>query len=388
MSAIAGQSRGEASLLQCLAHGTGQWHQRATPAYYTLTSSFLEFNQSKYNWGKCGVEAYTHQWEPTGEGCSALPTVQHLVAEFQRLYHEKLVLVVGDSTQGQFFTSLAHTVGFNVSATVHDATSCPDTRPTVLRNLAKHRQGNSTQYQRSKLMADFHDQDVRSPYAHEHDELLVTERTRLGLGRVKLQFIRNDRLSFASNRDVVAKSKSAVSWDGWRCSWLAEAKRADLLVLNVGFHWLGLPPLNATLAALRKVMKVDAEVIVRGLHAPNCDGEVRTSPRLPADYAAVYSRYNWNRLEPWNAEFKRSCAREGAHFLDVWPLSDSNGRARFDPPADCVHQCQPGPIDEWSKLFLVMAVDLRTRKRCVPRQCHGDLRCILSSWIGRGCVHS
>ena len=75
-----------------------------------------------------------------------------------------------------------------------------------------------------------------------------------------------------------------------------------------------------------------------------------------ADVPDYLSRYNWRDLPKINAMMQQAARENGAQFLNVWPMSDANGQGRFDPPVDCVHQCLPGPMDEWSRLLIAQLV--------------------------------
>lgn len=348
-------------MLHCLAHGQGKWVLSEKPAYYTLSDEFLpNFNRSRWFWGTCGARSLTHEWLPSGEGCSRMPSVAEMTYAFEAAYSGKRVLFIGDSTQGQFFTSLVHTIGFNANATVHNATGCPDTRREAFRRCNSRndrgdieRNNLLNKYDEQKMIEDqYEEQRIENPpYAHEVDMIVETK------GGVVMQFIRHETLV----PDEVPSS--ACQWRGWRCPFLAAAGEADLIMLNVGYHGQGTP--NTTLSALQTVKKPDAQIAFRSTHSPVCDDQVwlADSGTPPG---RNFTKYNWQHLQEYNSfVFHLAKASVNVHYLDIWTLSNTNGQGRFMPPdADCVHQCLPGPIDEWSKLFLAFAHTLceKTRK--------------------------
>ena len=175
------------------------------------------------------------------------------------------------------------------------------------------------------------------PHAHEIDMTVET------YGGVAMQFIRHE--SLLSDRGPSTK----CPWRGWYCPFHEAARIADLIVINVGYHGAGDP--NETLSELHAIKKPHARIIVRSTHSPACDDMVWSVRQN-----RTFGRYNHDSLEKLN-EITQSITRAWPHayFLNVWTLSDMNGKGRFRPPLDCVHQCQPGPIDEWSKLFLSLA---------------------------------
>jgi|Transcript_34298 hypothetical protein len=151
-----------------------------------------------------------------------------------------------------------------------------------------------------------------------------------------------------------------TKWRGiWGCPWLAAATRADAVILHAGDYHGG-SDLNSTLRRVRPQLKPAARLVVRGAHAPRCDGQVGPA----VNTSDILSRYDWWRLPKRNAEEQRDVEKSlDALYLNVWPLSMANGQGRRDPPRDCVHYCLPGPIDQWTRLLLALLIDQRVRKK-------------------------
>ena len=225
-----------------------------------------------------------------------------------------------------------------MSASVQrDATGC------------KSRHVNNHNLSLSKWM----DHDV-----HDHDESM-----RSRVGGVTMQFVRNEMLFLQG--PIFDKERPLQ----WRCPWLEAAAQADVIVLNAGYHHQlnEEPPkllnFGETFGKLRARMKPGALAIVRGAHAPKCDGRVLPTAGgvTGGDYSRYYSKldpksyllpYNWRWLPTVNVMLRQAAKGASMRYLDVWWLSDANGQGRFDPPRDCVHQCLPGPLDEWTRLLL------------------------------------
>jgi hypothetical protein len=295
-------------MLNCISHGNGTWVPSPRSASYTLSNDFLpNFSTSKHFWGKCGLKSLTHAWIPSGNGCSARYD-EDTIALFNTLFHRKRVLFIGDSTQGQFFTSVVHTVGLETS------------------------------YVSSRGVRHF---QMCLGNAYEREMIVETK------GGVVMQFVRHDTLMSASSDDIHRCSSPQY------CPFVEPAKQADLIILNTGYHKGG--NISITLAELHAIKNPHTQIIYRSLHSPACDGKV-----WPTNPKRRFTTYNHAQLEAMNEKTRSIIDNwNDVHYLNVWPLSNSNGQSRFNPPTDCVHQCMPGPIDEWSKLFLLCANAIR-----------------------------
>lgn len=76
---------------------------------------------------------------------------------------------------------------------------------------------------------------------------------------------------------------------------------------------------------------------------------LRADPSL-----SVWSGY-WLQLRGMNAAARWTCSSLGMPFLDVGPLSlqrPDATLARYRNADDCMHTCQPGPVDVWVQLWL------------------------------------
>ena len=207
------RSRGEEhAAYQCLAHGRGSWtpspasahavNDKATGYYPPLSPSFLtvmvksgavDFNESKWWWGTCDERAasaaapgggslgrpdLSWRWEPAigDAGCNALrkqyarlPHVKVLVQAFCEQHAGVNILFVGDSIQGQLFTSFASIFAENNHGTPHD--------------LRAH--GN--RWEKCRIQKDY------KLFPHEIDHSVT-----LCAGRVRLRFIRNEWLTYSA----------------------------------------------------------------------------------------------------------------------------------------------------------------------------------------------
>ncbi|KAJ1623780.1 hypothetical protein T492DRAFT_1052697 [Pavlovales sp. CCMP2436] len=284
----------------------------------------------------------TLAWLPKGLGCDALRSPRageihghasgHLppVSSLRRQFCERLagarVLLIGDSVQGQFFTSLSHVIGFtsSVKETCVGKVSLP--HRIVPRVMTVHA-------------------------CPDH----------AGVPQTRIRFVRSDFL----RHDNSSQPWRTAWWS--ECEWgLAEVERSDVVIVSRGAHYvpdrLFVPELDATLSAIARIPKRTPSgrqrlVIFRGSHmpVPGCDPSlVPLAVPLTAAGLARSKRaamYHWPYFAHQN-ELARCLARNyGIIFLDVYFMMSFRQDAALSK-MDCVHSCLPGPVDEWTRLLL------------------------------------
>ena len=196
------------------------------------------------------------------------------------------VLFVGDSVQGQMFTSFLHLLGAHRGSVV-DGGKCGFT-------------GGS------------HEVLIRAA-ACSHFSTNVTA-----------QFIRNDLLDYT----VAAKEK----WGGTKhlCSFADQAQMADLVVLNRGMHMMPTKQVAGELGALlANLVRARAarglephSVIVRSTHASTWPCPLNATPtREPLTLPNHH--YGWNMIAEQNDLVRVLSEKNGASFLDVFPMSST-----------------------------------------------------------------
>lgn len=383
----------------CLASGQGTWLTAAQrdarnvahanhasssdPFYPLLPPSFITlktergtvlFNESRWWWGTCDEQhAASHLvgqrpelgwiWEPTVDdpGCvalrkgqSVLPSIDTLTHAFCKSHAGANILLVGDSMQGQLFSSFASIFAAQ--------------EPTTRREL--HARQNS--WSSCRIQKDY----KLYPHEIDHSVTLCDNGPRGAAGGVSLRFIRNEWLMFddADNERIRSPGRGTTSGQMrgaglTMCSWEAAAADADIIVLNRGLHYAFdqkmREELNQTFSKLEALARRRTtssrgpirSILYRGTQAaiPNCSTlpDPLTSPwQAPAGYV---SPYGWERLERHNR-----IARALIHRLPApFGFLDTNYATSLRPGGrrggtDCVHFCLPGPMDEWTRLMLAL----------------------------------
>ena len=95
------------------------------------------------------------------------------------------------------------------------------------------------------------------------------------------------------------------------------------------------------------------------------------TPKSDPDFAAFLAKFHYNVLELWQSLFEtntilqRTASSWDASFLDVAPISmtrPDGASAQHGGGGiayDCLHSCQPGPVDTWTRLLLALVDDNR-----------------------------
>lgn len=344
---------------RCLARGDGSWVPRPESDEHYTSMSPLYVGQNpraaKY-WSKCderaraGQSAYAanakarigFMWQPAGEDCAGLggPSASLLFPELKRAFCArfagKKLLFVGDSTQGQHFTSFVHSVG---------VTSSWWSRPTPC----------------------YHGWKI--PLRSETDAFDVT--VQLCGGAVEARNIRNEHLLLNASEQELWRQRNAMRGHGLRvrnkfCRFPVEAVQwADVVVLNRGLHFTPLDrfasELDATmrmLATLRAANGGRPELILRSTHAPVPDCSIkRPISAVPLEHTLDQGprKYHWGDMAATNAVAACLALEYGASFINVFRLSSHRPDVPF-VPGDCVHSCLPGPVDEWARMLLALLV--------------------------------
>ena len=209
-------------------------------------------------------------------------------------------------------------------------------------------------------------------------------------GRVRLSYARNDLLLWSSS----GAETNLVRWCAGNTilePWAVRAVHdADLLVLGAGIHAVSsLESINSSAAAafpahnlrhtLRRLVAERAKrgaapesVVLLGapLPTPGCEsigapltlsGAALHAGRLKAHPFAA----QWRQLQHFNQAAQWVAQDAGVVWIDVAALSRTRpdaavaahglgtpaSRGRVSSVGDCVHTCQPGPIDEYVRLL-------------------------------------
>lgn len=131
------------------------------------------------------------------------------------------------------------------------------------------------------------------------------------------------------------------------------------VLLNKGQHYAPLEAfeeeLETTMLVLREKYP-DLLILYRATvpgHA-NCE-----KIEIPLDYPQEEADlpYHWGSIGEQNAAAKRIVEKYGGVFLDIEPMMVLRGdghRGYVNTPAgpvhDCLHYCNPGPVDVWNRL--------------------------------------
>ncbi|KAJ1634185.1 hypothetical protein T492DRAFT_975168 [Pavlovales sp. CCMP2436] len=348
----------------CVARGDGQWVRRTTGDLpYRLRSDYLpNWNTSMHYWGQCDrtfdlagestpdraarlLLSRTLRWVPAGDGCEALneepggglPTLDTLRSRFCAAFAGSLLLFIGDSVQGELFTSLAHILQWRTAT----APQCMPATPRLMES------------------------------AKDPEEVVVevevcgSAGAPVRLAPVRLRFVRNE---FALLNSTA--SETNVYRRPWRkmCLWThADASDADVVVLSRGPHFLPnaqfAAQLDTTLAALAALPQTPSgrrrRIVYRGTHAPvpGCDPRAKPSQTSLASRLASKrsGAFMWGEFAPQNEIARCLAAQHGAAYVDVYNMMSYRPDAALKR-GDCLHSCLPGPIDEWSRLLLAFLV--------------------------------
>ena len=376
-----------ASLRHCLAHGEGSWiFKNITSPPYTLgtsvsyrgseakTGSFMPgWADSKWYWGcegKCCKKGcatcYPHpdtalrpelmyEWAPAGPHCDAglpsrsadgrLPPTSALSAKFCEHYAGRSFLFVGDSIQGQFFSSFVHQVGY-------------------IRAVYNNTVNDCCKY-------------MYSGGAHECDvtAILCTDEPQT---RVRVRFLRNAYLYLNPATNAAGRHLGNPN-----CDWIDEARdEQTTLVLASGMHVRAgvegiADRLNKTLYELEDLvpdgaLKLRHRLIYRSIHAPMYNCSKLKDPMSPAEAASygeevvamdpTLDRYNWSRFALMETLAKAALKPANVPYLDVYRATSMRPggynllrpRGSRSAVIDCGHYCMPGPLDEWGRLLLLM----------------------------------
>ena len=329
----------EMPIEQCLADGRGRWMSLESPrkAPYDLQLSpfFSSWNTSRWWWGKCGPEYVTETWVPAR--CS-LPEMAALRTEFCQKFAGKNILLVGDSVQGQLFTSLVSMLGASVEHIQFGKCERLGGADEQFRN-----------YMRTFIAKNHHEYSLRAT----------------ACSNATISFLRNEVLALELTNSELKdrRTRPNLHRKEFMCDWREAAARASVVVLNRGMHQVpGVPhslhPLGDIFRYLGRNGPTSPSVIYRSTHAPRCDGKLELNVADNSTVAyAVEAQYNWKWIQGQNAKDQLEVEKHGGRFLDVYSMSLQNGKSKMKSAAgalDCVHGCLPGPLDEWARALLTL----------------------------------
>ena len=329
----------------CLAGSGGAW-VASTLAPVVLDPAFLKnWAASVFFWGRCAREPDALRFERTGAGCGALAPLAAsptLAAEFCDAFRGATLLIVGDSVQGELFSTVASLLG--ATAGVQDRA---EARRRCLR--------------RARLAT------------HQAHEVVVDARA--CAGTVGLRFVRNEFVLWAGARAL--KNETELSrHNTYVCDWAADAAAADLLLLSRGLHAADdatfAAELDATFAGLADLRGAPRGpwVMYRGSHAvvPRCRDFADPSPVSLADAIVatpgVPFSGQWANISRQNGVARRVAEAHGAAYFDVFDQTALRPGAKLDWREDeCMHFCVPGPIDDWARQALAFWLAEHRRRR-------------------------
>ena len=308
---------------------------------------------SSHDYGQCAVAASPaagpsqYEWRPVD--CSLIRLERPAVCE---LLGGKQVVFVGDSTTAQLFTS------------------------TVM--LLEGQGGLGVDYKSQGS-------DVR-----KHPSVLSDVTASVCGDTARLNFIRSDLLTWSNSgheNTAIRKCNKKLKLNPFV---VRASSHADLLVLGTGLHVPASMPrvrdgvspvaardtffsqsLNNTLSsavAARSARGLPPESIVlvaAGIPVPGCS---RFSEPISAVRALGTSRDaslnawsdDWRDLHLINQAARWAAIEAGVGFIDVGPLAAQRPDAAMarhvriaalGSSEDCVHFCQPGPVDTWVQLI-------------------------------------
>ena len=330
----------------CLAAGEGAW-VASTLAPVVLQPSFLKnWGQSVFYWGQCERPADAVRWEPEGRACGgvgALARNASLGAQFCEAFRGASVLLVGDSVQGELFSTLAFLLGPPTRGVQDEAEVAAKCLPG------------------SKLLAH---------HAHE-----VRVSSKVCGGTVGLKFVRNEFALWDGARSRL-EAEGATKWldRQYLCEWADDVADADLLVLSRGLH----PAPDAAFESqleetLSGVVAARAAprppwVVLRGSHAviPRCADYADPSPvslaeKITATPGVAFSA-QWANISHQNDIARRVARAHGVPYVDVFTQTAFRPGARPNwHDGECMHFCIPGPVDDWARLLLASWIVERRR---------------------------
>lgn len=425
----------------CVSHGRGRWvatsaPERARGEPYLMPTDYLSrANISRWWWGVCDDDlrrgevrppraaAVDYAWEPHGEGCEQLrkhrhrmPPLSVLARAFCAAHAGRSVLFIGDSIQGQLFTSFVLAAGvFHSEPQIHPRSS--GVRPPRCAQDRHYLTGLAAIHEFNLDMRICHPDPARGVRARFiRNEPLWPDGAKpprpTGTGSASTDVPGGASATAAggatataalpAGRGHGAKSESTTTTTTTTtrmprsfvlCEWAQAAREADLLVLNRGMHYVDDDALTAQLAAtfdtlhelrrdikrsntaavgtgtdgatspLARAPRAQGEedrlaVVYRGVHAPIPSCHLLDDP-LPSPFPyAAGAEYHWEAFGRQNLLARELAAAFNHTFLDVHQATalrpGGHMPSRSAMPGDCAHYCLPGPIDEWVRLLFAL----------------------------------
>ncbi|KAL1526349.1 hypothetical protein AB1Y20_015063 [Prymnesium parvum] len=353
----------------CTHHLEGTWVEREHPLYHISFAKIeralgVRGDRGSSNYGRCDEKRAlgsapggdkprpTYRWNP-----STCQLKEYTPEGGCGLLRGKSVMVVGDSTAGQLWYSLA----------------------IQLRAV----------FGRNARFVSVLDEAVASA---------CNDTVRLVFSRNDLLILNPRDFGFFSRVDPAVKLHAFSE---------RASRDADVLLLSVGHHFPSfvgylsdrygaqMPPnaffhlnLNHTLAEIihrRRTwghLPSSTVLISSVIPVPGCrrfTTPLQLADALYAQSAAVAPEFQGLRLF-WDSVLKQNtiaqwlAATHGAAYLDISPLSlmrPDGQMARFSPKNDCLHSCMPGPVDTWIQLTLNLWEGLTDRWAAVAAPSHG-----------------
>jgi len=222
------------------------------------------------------------------------------------------ITIVGDSLNFQMFASLVLTYGDN-SSQPSESDQCNRRRPVVSAMLCR--------------------------------------------GRVRLRYIRNDRLIEKGDIQKGPCEYCSSFWD--------IISRSDVALFNRGSHYVD--PATLLIETTTFASRLSSYPHVAAFWRttlpghPGCD---RFTTPTPSTERFVNSPlpYHWDEFASQNSlavAVLRKVARPRVSIVDIYNFTIGR-RDRHQGKGDCLHYCLPGPPDDWVRLF-IYALKLRQR---------------------------
>ncbi|KAJ1461522.1 P-loop containing nucleoside triphosphate hydrolase protein [Pelagophyceae sp. CCMP2097] len=322
---------------------TGAWRPTPLrePPYALDEISYLgpAWAAGKFFWGGECTASTAYEFESSCKPQEPYPAAgawRSAAAAFCAAFDGSRVLFVGDSLNGQMFTSMVHLLGAHKGVQNEDGLRCADVDDAGPHEIA--------------LRADVC--------------------ARFG-GNVSVQFLRNEFLTVDAAANQAQRELYAPAFPKALCLWGYEAARADVVVLNRGVHFIPSPTFDAQLEkALDELKSLRARagrsmrgVVYRSTHAITCSAGDDAPAATPFEPP---STHDWDAMAAQNAIAERLVLARGAQYLDVYSMSALRPGGR----KDCVHLCLPGHMDDWNFELFRLATRAFAGRRAKGRRKH------------------
>ena len=146
------------------------------------------------------------------------------------------------------------------------------------------------------------------------------------------------------------------------CDWREAAFESDFIVLNRGYHSLGVGNMTTLMNSIHTTVSEVASshrghrIIYRGTSAsmPACARlpDPWTGPQVDVTLRSQHNkRHNWRFVGTHDDHIRDTIAMLGVAYLSTYKATGMRPGGRM-PGGNCNHWCLPGPPDEWVRILL------------------------------------